>query len=46
MQITTEQLVAEAGRMALELRLKDQALDALTAEVEQLREQLREASAH
>ena len=40
MQITPEQLLAEAGRMALELRLKDQALDALAAENRELRAQL------
>ena len=39
MEITAEQLLAEAGRMALELRLKDQAIDALTAENQRLREQ-------
>lgn len=38
MQITPDQLLAEAARMALELRLKDQALAALEAELAQLRE--------
>jgi hypothetical protein len=37
LQITPEQLMAEAGQMALELRLKDQALEALEAEVKRLR---------
>ena len=45
MEITAEQLLAEAGRMALEIRLKDQAIDALTAENQQLRAQL-DASGH
>ena len=38
MQITPGDLLAEAGRMALELRLKDQALEALAAENKALRE--------
>ncbi len=40
MQITPDQLLAEAGAMALELRLKDQAITALEAEVTRLRMQL------
>jgi len=40
MQITPDQLLAEAGAMALELRLKDQAITALEAEVARLRRQL------
>jgi hypothetical protein len=40
MQITPEQLLAEAGRMALEIRLKDQALDSLAAENSELRGKL------
>lgn len=39
MQVTPDQLLAEAGRMALELRMKDQALAALEAENAALREQ-------
>jgi hypothetical protein len=42
MQITPEQLLAEAGRMALEIRLKDQALGALVAENARLLAQLAE----
>ena len=41
MQITPDQLLGEAGRMALELRLKDQALAALEARVAELEQQLR-----
>jgi hypothetical protein len=32
MQITAEELLAEAGRMALELRIKDRIIEQLTAE--------------
>lgn len=42
MQITSEQLADEAGRMALELRFKDQIIDQLAAENAQLRGQLAE----
>lgn len=45
MQVTVDQLLAEASRMALELRLKDQMIDGLTAENRQLRGRL-DASAH
>lgn len=40
MQITPDQLFAEAGAMALELRLKDQVIGRLEAENEALRQQL------
>jgi hypothetical protein len=40
MQITTEQLFAEAGTMAFELRLKDQAITQLQAQVARLQAQL------
>jgi hypothetical protein len=40
MQITPEQILNEAGAMALELRLKDQVIAALQAENAQLRGQL------
>ena len=36
MQITPEQLLAEAGRMALEIRLKDQLIETLQAEIARL----------
>lgn len=39
MEITTEQLVAEAGQMALELRLKDRLIAELQAELAKLRAQ-------
>ena len=39
MQITPDQLMAEAGQMALELRLKDQAIAVLEAELARLRGQ-------
>lgn len=39
MQITPDELLAEAGRMALEIRFKDAAIAHLHAEVEKLREQ-------
>ena len=40
MNLTVDQLLAEAGRMALEIRLKDQALEALVAENARLLAQL------
>lgn len=40
MQITPDQLFAEAGAMALELRFKDQVIGRLEAENEALRQQL------
>ena len=42
MQITPDQMYAEAGRMALEIRFKDQVIAALEAENKALREQLSE----
>lgn len=37
MEITTEELLAEAGRMALELRLKDREIVRLAAENAELK---------
>jgi hypothetical protein len=37
MQITPDQLMAEAGRMAFEIRLKDQAIERLAEDITQLR---------
>ena len=39
MQINTQQLADEAGRMALEIRFKDRAIAELEAEVRRLRDQ-------
>lgn len=40
MQITPDELLAEAGRMALEIRFKDQAIAALEAKVAELKSRL------
>jgi len=40
MQVSVDELTAEAGRMALELRFKDQAIAVLEAENARLREQV------
>lgn len=42
MQITPEQLLAEASRMALELRLKDRAIATYEAELAALRARVAE----
>lgn len=42
MEIGAQELLAEAGQMALELRLKERALTALEAEVARLRARLSE----
>jgi hypothetical protein len=39
-EISTEQLAAEAGHMALEIRFKDRAIDQLQAENARLRAEL------
>jgi len=44
-QITTAQLRAQAAGMALELRFKDETLEAQAAEIGRLREQLDQAHA-
>lgn len=40
MEITPDQLLAEAGRMALELRLKDQVIAGLEARIAELEDRL------
>lgn len=46
MQITPDDLFAEAGRMALEIRLMDQALAVLSEENANLRSQLGDGHTH